>query len=102
VVSIDALCQYMGIGTALLQAIESAARAEGCTGLWLITTNDNLDTLRFFQRRGFHVSDFRIGGMDKIRLLKPNIPASGHYGIPVRDEIELQKSLEPGKGWRMV
>jgi len=102
VVSLDALCQYMGIGSALLQAVEAAARAEGCQNLWVITTNDNLDALRFFQRRGFTVSDFRIGGMEKIRMLKPNVPTVGCYGIAIRDEIELEKPVEAGKGWRVV
>jgi DNA-3-methyladenine glycosylase I len=102
VVSIDALCQYMGIGTELLQAVEAAARAEGCRSLWAITTNDNLDSLRFFQRRGFAITDFRIGGMEKIRMLKPNIPHVGQYGIPIRDEVELEKPIEVGKGWRVV
>ena len=101
-VSLDALCQYMGIGSELLQAVEAAARAEGCTRLWCITTNDNLDALRFLQRRGYRISQCRPGGMDKVRMLKPNVPATGCYGIPVRDEIELEKSLEPGKGWRVV
>jgi ribosomal protein S18 acetylase RimI-like enzyme len=101
-VSLDALCQYMGIGTELLQAVEAAAAAAGCRCVWCISTNDNLDALRFFQRRGFVVSDFRIGGMEKIRMLKPNIPATGCYGIAVRDEIELEKPLDPGKGWRVV
>jgi ribosomal protein S18 acetylase RimI-like enzyme len=101
-VSLDALCQYMGIGTELLEAVEEAARAADCRCVWCITTNDNLDALRFFQRRGFQVSDFRIGGMEKIRMLKPNIPATGCYGIAIRDEIELVKALDPGRGWRVV
>ena len=55
-VTLDALCQWCGVGTALLEAVEKAARAAGCTRLWLITTNDNLDALRFFQKRGFHIT----------------------------------------------
>ena len=79
-----------------------AARASGCENLWCITTNDNLDALRFFQKRGFVLSDFRIGGMDRIRQLKPDIPTTGYYGIPVRDEIELEKPVVSGEGWRVV
>ena len=101
-VSIDALCQYIGVGTALLDAVEDTARECGCTHLWAITTNDNLDALRFFQRRGFVISDFRIGGMEKIRQLKPGIPAVGCYDIPVRDEIELSKPVAITRGWRTV
>jgi GNAT superfamily N-acetyltransferase len=101
-VSIDALCQFIGVGTALLDAVENTARAGGCAKLWLITTNDNLDALRFFQRRGLTISGFRLGTMDRIRQLKPNIPLTGYYGIPLRDEIEMEKSLVANNGWRVV
>jgi len=101
-VSIDALCQYIGVGTSLLEAVENAARKAGCKSVWVITTNDNLDALRFFQRRGFAISAFRIAGMDNIRQIKPGIPLTGSYGIPIRDEVELSKSVEQGRGWRTV
>jgi len=101
-VSIDALCQFIGVGTELLEAVEAAARGAGCRKLWLITTNDNLDAFRFFQRRGFVVSAFRLGTMNDIRRLKPNIPEVGCYEIPVRDEIEMEKPLATGNGWRII
>ncbi|MBK7048506.1 MAG: GNAT family N-acetyltransferase [bacterium] len=94
-VTIDALCQYMGVGTMLLDKVEEVARAAGCESIWTITTNDNLDAQRFFQKRGFMISQVRLGGMTKIRLLKPNVPKVGYYGIPVRDEIEFEKRLPP-------
>lgn len=102
VVSIDALCQYIGVGTSLLDAVEVAAREAGCVRLWVILTNDNLDALRFFQRRGFTISAFRLDSLDSIRQLKPGIPQVGSYGIPVRDEIELVKPVRAARGWRVV
>ncbi len=102
IVTIDALCQYMGIGTALLDAVAQVARQHGCRHLWAITTNDNLDSIRFFQRRGFVLREVRINSMPKIRALKPGIPEIGVYGIPIRDEVELERPLEDGKGWRTV
>jgi GNAT superfamily N-acetyltransferase len=42
-----------GVGGALIRTLESRAREGGCRLLRLITTNDNLDALRFYQRRGF-------------------------------------------------
>ncbi len=102
IVTLDALCQYMGIGTELLQAVEAAARSEGCSRLWSITTNDNLDAMRFFQRRGFVITEVRLDSMRKIRMLKPGIPLVGCYGIPIRDEVELEKPIAPGAGWRVV
>jgi N-acetylglutamate synthase-like GNAT family acetyltransferase len=100
-VSIDSLCQFMGVGTELLAAVEAAARAAGCAKLWTITTNDNLDALRFFQRRGFLITAYRLGGMNRIRELKP-VPETGYYNIPIRDEVELEKPVAPGVGWRIV
>ena len=82
--------------------MEKAARVAGCQKLWAITTNDNLDALRFFQKRGFTISRVRVDGMDRIRQMKPDIPEIGYYGIAVRDEIELEKPIEAGEGWRVV
>jgi GNAT superfamily N-acetyltransferase len=102
-VTLDALCQWCGVGSALLEAVEKAAVAAGCTKLWMITTNDNIDGLRFFQRRGFQITVVRPDGMKAIREMKPDVPEVGHYGIPVRDEIELTKELDSGsEGWRVI
>ena len=103
-VTLDALCQFCGVGTELLDAVERAARAAGCRSLWLITTNDNLDGLRFFQRRGFQITCVRPNGMEAIRRLKPGVPLTGQYDIPIRDEIEMEKPLRNGdaSGWRVL
>lgn len=90
---IDSGPQHAGIGTALLGAVEEAARWAGCARLWLITTNDNLGALRFYQRRGFVLAALRPNAMEAARRLKPEIPLVGDYGIPLRDEIELEKHL---------
>lgn len=100
-VTIDALCQFQGVGTALLEKVEARALAACCSKIWTITTNDNLDAQRFFQKRGFVITSYRIGGMTKIRLLKPSVPKVGYYGLPIRDEIELEKLLlkSPPPAW---
>ncbi len=83
-----------GVGTALLSALERAATTAGCNRLWVVTTNDNLDALRFYQRRGFRLSAIRPGAVDAAReRLKPEIPVAGDHGIPLRDELELEKEL---------
>lgn len=102
-VTLDALCQWCGVGSALLEAVEKAAVAAGCTTLWTITTNDNLDAIRFFQRRGFTIREVRTDTVAAIRELKPDLPEIGNYGIPIRDEVELSKPLDVlGDGWRVV
>lgn len=94
-VTIDALIQQQGIGTALLVAVEAKAKEAGCQTTWLITTNDNLDALRFYQRRGYRLTALHPDAIAHSRALKPSIPKIGNFGIAIRDEIELQKTLEP-------
>ena len=70
-----------------------AARERGCRRLFLITTNDNLRALAFYQKRGFELAALRRGALNESRKLKPSIPLIGENGIPLRDEIELEMSL---------
>jgi len=79
-----------GAGTALLEAVREVA---GDRRLWLITTNDNVDALRFYQRRGFRLDKLHRGAVDEGRRLKPQIPLIGDHGIPLRDELELELTL---------
>ena len=72
-----------------------AARAAGCARLWLVTTNDNLDALGFYQRRGLRLSRSAPGAVDDARrTLKPEIPETGDGDIPIRDELELEMRLD--------
>lgn len=83
-----------GVGTALVTMVAGLAAAAGCRRYWVLTTNDNVDALRFYQRRGFRLSALRPGALDEARrTLKPQIPPIGDYGIPLRDEIELAREL---------
>jgi ribosomal protein S18 acetylase RimI-like enzyme len=88
IVYIEAAVKHQGVGSRLIEAV--VARAAG-RRLWLVTTNDNLDALRFYQRRGFRLAELHPGALEQARRrLKPTIPAVGHFGIPVRDEIVLE------------
>jgi len=88
--------RQQGLGTRLLSALEAAVRGMGRTSIRVVTTNDNVDALRFYQRRGFRIAEFRIGAVDRARReLKPAIGSVGEYGIPMRDEIELVRDLMP-------
>src|SRR5262245_53447424 len=49
VVTINSLRAGSGVGSALIAEVAAAARAAGCMRLYLITTNDNLHALRFYQ-----------------------------------------------------
>jgi GNAT superfamily N-acetyltransferase len=57
--------------------------------IWVVTTNDNVEALRFYQRLGFRLRELRLGAVDDARRdLKPSIPIE-HDGIAIRDELEL-------------
>jgi ribosomal protein S18 acetylase RimI-like enzyme len=85
-----------GIGTALLAAAEAEAGRLGCARAWLTTTNDNLAALGFYQRRGYRLVGLRPGAVDAARRLKPSIPALAENGIPIRDELVLEKRFRAG------
>jgi ribosomal protein S18 acetylase RimI-like enzyme len=93
IVSLDSLVEGAGIGSALVAAAQATARSAGCRRLWLITTNDNLPALRFYQRRGFRLVAVHVGAVDEARRLKPEIPAVGLDGMALHDELELEFAL---------
>jgi len=93
IVTLDAWRTGLGVGTALIETVRQAAGREKCRRLWLVTTNDNLPALRFYQKRGFVIATVHLNAIEKDRRLKPEIPLTGMDGIPIRDEIELEMML---------
>jgi GNAT superfamily N-acetyltransferase len=92
ILTLHAAERFGGTGTALVEAVETLAADAGCNRLWVITTNDNVDALRFYQRRGFRLAALHPGAVDHSRAqLKSDIPPIGEHGIPLRDELELEK-----------
>ena len=95
IVTLESLVPGRGIGTQLIEAVKGVAA--GCYRLWLITTNDNLNALAFYQKRGFHLCALYPGAVDRSRQLKPQISSLGNNNIPIHDEIELELILTPAK-----
>ncbi|MHA1576925.1 MAG: GNAT family N-acetyltransferase [Candidatus Thorarchaeota archaeon] len=93
IVTMNAIEERKGIGTALLDEIENLAKQKNCKRLWLITTNDNVDALRFYQKRGYEIRTIHRYAIEESRKIKPQLPFVGKYGIPIRDEIEMEKLL---------
>ncbi|MGR6923050.1 GNAT family N-acetyltransferase [[Actinomadura] parvosata] len=92
IASLDAVLPGRGVGRALLDAVRAVAAERGATRLWLITTNDNTHALRFYQRYGFDLVALHRNAMDRVRAIKPGIPAESD-GIPIRHELELELLL---------
>jgi GNAT superfamily N-acetyltransferase len=85
--------QGQGLGALLVDAVAMAALQAGATTQWLVTTNDNLDALRLYQRHAYHLVQLHPGAVDAARLQKPAIPPVGDYGIPIHDELVLERPL---------
>jgi len=93
ITTLNSPVEGVGIGSALVAAVKGAAVSAKCKRLWLITTNDNLSALRFYQKRGFLLVAVHRDALQESRRPKPEIPLVGRDGIPLRDEIELEMLL---------
>lgn len=94
IITLNNLKENLGIGTALLEELENFATSKGCKRLWVITTNDNTDALRFYQMKGFRIKAIYIDAIKESRKLKPEIALRGLNDIEIRDEIELEKIIK--------
>jgi 2-oxo-4-hydroxy-4-carboxy--5-ureidoimidazoline (OHCU) decarboxylase len=97
VVTLHAEPPLQGAGSLLLETALQVAAASGHHRLWLVTTNDNLEALHFYLRRGMHVAAVHSGAVERDRVLKPEIPAvNADNGIPIRDLLELELRTDSG------
>ena len=91
ITSLDSLRPNQGIGGRLLDAVIQEAEEKGLQKIVLITTNDNINAIRFYQKRGFDMVRLFRNAMDIARKLKPEIPFIGENSIPLRHEIEFER-----------
>jgi len=91
IVALGVLPRYQccGIGSRLIEKVEAEARRLEKGNVLVSTSNDDLPALGFYQSRGFQIYE-----------VKPNVIAEKHGtvlpgigGLPVRDELRLQKAL---------
>lgn len=90
IVTIESLKPKIGIGSRLLEVAQDYAKENNCNRIWLVTTNDNLNALKFYQKRGYCLVKIYRNAVTEGRKIKPEIPLVGESGIPIRDEIELE------------
>jgi len=93
IISLDSLREGQGLGTKLIGRIIEEARKQNCRRVFLITTNDNMNALGFYQKRGFELVAVHRGAVNESRKIKPSIPLLGENDIPLRDEVELEMRL---------
>jgi len=93
VTSLDSLQENQGIGSKLLDAVIYEAKNRRLQKIVLITTNDNINAIRFYQKRGFDMVRLYHNALNISRKMKPEIPLIGENSIPLRHEIEFELSI---------
>lgn len=94
ITSFNSLRENEGIGTELINRVIETAGQRGCKKLIVVTTNDNINAIRFYQKRGFDMARLYRNALDLSRKLKPGIPTIGENGIPLKHEIEFEMNLD--------
>jgi ribosomal protein S18 acetylase RimI-like enzyme len=97
VLTLNAFKPRRGIGSTLLAEIAREAKLAGCKRLWLITSNDNLGAISFYERQGLRLAAVHRGAIDEARRLKPSIPEFAPDGTRIHDEVEFELDLEDGR-----
>jgi len=93
IITLDSAEENRGVGTALLDNVAALAREQGVWRLCLVTTNDNIRAIRFYQKRGWNLCGFYRDAVTAARKLKPQIPLTSEDGIAIRHEIEFELRL---------
>lgn len=94
IVTLDVDAQRHGYGSRLMEAAEERLVEVGTMEVWLLTSNDNADALRFYLRHGYRLVRVHLDAFDEVRRAKPATPRTGKGGVPLRDLWELEKSLQ--------
>ena len=95
ITSLDSLHENQGIGSKLVEAVIHEAKERKLQKIVLITTNDNINAIKFYQKRGFDMVRLFHNALDVSRKLKPEIPLIGENSIPLRHEIEFELYINP-------
>jgi ribosomal protein S18 acetylase RimI-like enzyme len=85
----DPMWQRSGVGASLVAEAELLARRLQLARVRVSTTNDNLPALYFYQRRGYQLTALARESVVRHTAQQH----AGFAGIPVRDEIQLEKLL---------
>lgn len=93
IISLNSLVKKKGIGSLLIEKIIAIANQRHCKKIIVITTNDNINAIRFYQKRGFDMVKVYRNSLDDSRKLKSSIPLIGENNIPLQHEIEFEYNI---------
>jgi len=79
-----------GVGRALVERCVAEAVGRGCRRVWLVTTNNNVTAIAFYQHVGLDLCAFDRYAVRAARELKPTLPLRDRSGLPIDHELELE------------
>ena len=94
IVAISTTEPHRGIGRALMESCFAEARATGCRRVWLVTTNNNIGAIAFYQRLGMDMCALHLQAVQLSRELKSTIPVRDAAGVPIDHELEFELLLQ--------
>ena len=93
VVAISTSAPRRGVGRALMRCF-AEARVAGCRRVWLVTTNNNIAAIAFYQGLGMDLRALHRHALRASRELKPTIPEHDTAGVRIDHELEFELLLE--------
>ena len=89
ITSLNSFYQNIGVGTLLLNTVIEKLN-DKYKRIFLITTNNNKNALKFYKNRNFIIKNIFKNSINEARKIKPEIPKYDINGIEIKDEIELE------------
>jgi GNAT superfamily N-acetyltransferase len=94
IVAVSASRGRHGVGRALMEECVDQARSRECRRVWLVTTNNNVAAIAFYQHLGMDLCAFHRHGVQASRAVKPSIPLLDSAGVPIDHELEFELLLD--------
>lgn len=94
VVAISTSQRRAGIGRALMERCFAEARTTACRRVWVVTTNNNIAAIAFYQHLGMDLRALNRNALRGSRKLKPTIPVRDATGVPIDHELEFELILQ--------
>jgi len=79
----------VGVGRSLVEKVQVEAKKSRKNRLLVATSNDDLPALAFYQSLGFQIYEVKTGVIAE----KHGKVLKGVGGLPIRDELRLQKPV---------
>ncbi len=93
IITLNSFRERRGIASNLIERVYDSAKSCNAGILRVVTTNDNVNAIRYYQKRGFSLTELRLNAVTDARKIKPSIPLFGIDGIPISHELVFERYI---------